>query len=406
MINKSLKSNRTLQRATNLKKSIAVVASLSISLISSAFINAQANEQNMSNDNTQPEISIYNPFDFADLYHNDQGTYLRLSGRLQLDSTWLESDQGDYNEIVWRRFRFGVKAGHGNFEATLKADINLNNPIGDMYTRLTDANISWLMSPRTELKILKQSAGFTLDGKTSSKLLLTPQRNNLSANLWFSEEYFTGITLKGALTESWSYNTGIFSGDGDAEISIQNGGSFLLLSTAKSLTSNDLWDSAEISFDYVYNDNKVGSYTTNFSQIISNSNKFNRNKWGLQTDLSWGKGDAGQNALTQGGIPQSDVFGLVLMPTYQTNEVIQWVARYTYLHSNEDNGLFLERYENRVVAGKGNQYQEYFGGVNWFLNGQKLKLQAGLKHSKMIDDANDGGAYDGWDLTLALRTFW
>ena len=53
--------------------------------------------------------SINDAWQFANLIENDQGDYLKLSGRLQLDSTWIDSDQGDFNDTLWRRFRFGFK---------------------------------------------------------------------------------------------------------------------------------------------------------------------------------------------------------------------------------------------------------------------------------------------------------
>ena len=94
------------------------------------------------------------------------------------------------------------------------------------------------------------------------------------------------------------------------------------------------------------------------------------------------------------------------MPTYQHSEKIQWVARYTYLNSSDNNGVRLGRYESSVVSDRGDKYQELYGGVNWFLNSHKLKLQAGIQYAKMDDNANDGGAYGGWGLTVAMRSYW
>ena len=37
------------------------------------------------------------------------------------------------------------------------------------------------------------------------------------------------------------------------------------------------------------------------------------------------------------------------MPTYQQSKKIQWVARYTYLSSSEDNGVRLGRYDKKVI---------------------------------------------------------
>ena len=202
---------------------LAVATSLSTSLV----VNAQANEN-----------SFKDAWDFADLYDNKQGDYLKLSGRLQMDSTWVDSDQGNFEDTLWRRFRFGFKGKYGEFKYSLEADINLNNALDDAYNRLTDANVSWSLDKDTELKLLKQSTGFTLDGKTSSKKLLTPQRNNLTNNLWFTAEYFTGVSVKSQFADDWSYKTGIFSSDGSDEISISDASYFAMFSTAKKLAKN------------------------------------------------------------------------------------------------------------------------------------------------------------------------
>jgi len=348
------------------------------------------------NTNSVAAEGINDAWQFADLVENEQGDYLKLSGRLQLDSTWLDSDQGDYNDTLWRRFRLGFKGKLGEFKVALEADINLNESLSESYNRLTDANISWALDKNTELKFLKQGVGFTLDGKTSSTKLLTPERNNLTNNLWFTSEYFTGISAKGKLADDWSYKTGVFSSDGSDEISISDASYFALFSTNKKLAKNNLWDKAEVGFDYIYNDTHEDGDTRDFSQVLSVTGKFKQGDWALDNDFSWGKGDLGQ----------SDLFGLVIMPSYKQSEKVQWVARYTYLKSSDDNGVRLGRYEKKVVGDRGDEYHEIFGGVNYYLNDHKLKLQAGVQYAKMNDQANDGGAYDGWGLTLALRSYW
>jgi phosphate-selective porin OprO/OprP len=82
------------------------------------------------------------------------------------------------------------------------------------------------------------------------------------------------------------------------------------------------------------------------------------------------------------------------------------VLRYTYLDSDGANGLRLNRYENRVVSGRGDEYNEYFAGLNLFFYGHKFKWQTGLQYTTMDDSADDGGEYDGWGLITGLRISW
>ncbi|WP_252738981.1 porin [Colwellia sp. D2M02] len=366
---------------------LSVIGALS----SVSALNAYAAPSNQSSD-----TSFNDAWKMAELYQNEQGDYFKLSGRLQLDSTWVDAEQGEFNDTEWRRFRFGFKAKKGEFKFALEGDFNLNTSLDDSYRRLTDANVAWALNKNTELKFLKQSTGFTLDGKTSSNRLLTPQRNNLSNNLWFTAEYFTGVSVKSSLSNGWKYKTGVFSSDGSDELSVKEASYFALLSTSKKLEKNALWEQGELGIDYVYNDTHEHGNTRKFSQIVSVSSKLKQQAWGLDTDISWGKGDLGQ----------SNLFGVVLMPTLQQTEKLIWVARYTYLNSKDNNGVRLGRYDRDIVSGRGDQYQEVYGGMNYLVNGHKLKFQAGVHYAKMQDSANDGGEYAGWGLTLAMRSFW
>ena len=94
------------------------------------------------------------------------------------------------------------------------------------------------------------------------------------------------------------------------------------------------------------------------------------------------------------------------MPFYNVSELVQLVARYTYLDSEDANGLRLGRYESSVVEGRGNRYDEIYLGLNLFFYGHKFKWQTGLQYTTMDDDAGDGGEYQGWGLSTGLRLSW
>lgn len=79
--------------------------------------------------------NLEDAWDFADLYDNEQGNCLESSSRLQLESTWVDSDQGNFEETLWRRLYFSFKDRYGEFKCSLEADLNVNNT-------LDNANIS------------------------------------------------------------------------------------------------------------------------------------------------------------------------------------------------------------------------------------------------------------------------
>ena len=305
------------------------------------------------------------------LYQSDQGLLrsLVLSGRLQADASYVDADEGDFDDIKWRRFRFGFKSEFaGDWMAQLEGDFDLNQSSSDWYSRLTDAYVGWQPDAARDLRILKHSAGFTLDGATSSKKLLTLQRNNLTNNLWFTAEYFTGVSMQGELENDWQYRVGIFSSDGNEELSKFDAGYFTLTSVGYDWAKSLAMDEASIRLDYVYNERDKNANTRDLSNVITLATKWRQGDWGLWTDLGAGRGYFGQ----------SDLAGLVVMPFYNVSELVQFVARYTYLDSEDANGLRLGRYESSVVEGRGDRYDEIYLGLNLFFYGHKFKWQTGL----------------------------
>ena len=130
------------------------------------------------------ESSFDRVWSHATLYENRDSGFVQkfaLSGRLQAEAAWFDAGEGDFDDATWRRFRFGFLSQFvHDWRLNVEADLDLNESRRDWYRGLTDAYVAWRPDESTEVKILKQSAGFTLDGATSSKKLLTLQRNNLT----------------------------------------------------------------------------------------------------------------------------------------------------------------------------------------------------------------------------------
>lgn len=349
---------------------------------------------------TAAESRLDNIWQHRTLYNNPDNEILQslnLSGRAQIDSAWYDADQGDYDDTRWRRFRFGFTADVlASGVLRLESEFDLNNKPNSSYRRLTDAHFEWRFENNWKITALKQSAGFTLDGATSSKRLLTPERNALTHNLWFVAEYFTGLDLKGDCGAGWSCRGGLYSSDGSDELSEFNASYFSLLSVKREM--GDQWgqDKLSLRLDYVHNDEDDEASTRHFNDVLSLVTHWQNGPWGLSADISGGLGWKNQ----------SDILGLVAMPWWMQSPDLQWVARYTFMYSDDDNGLRLNRYERDIVKGRGDQYHELFLGLNWYFYGHKLKWQNGFHYTDMQDDANDGGEYQGWGLISGLRAYW
>lgn len=321
---------------------------------------------------------------------------IAFTGRFQGEAYWFDSDQGDRDDTTWRRLRAGFK--NTVFETWtfhFEGDFNLNNDAS--YNRLTDAYFSRKLNDGATVKIGKQSAGFTLGGATSSKSLITLQRNNLSNNLWFTAEYFTGLSVSGPADDGYYYNVGVFSNDPNGELSHFDASFFGLASFGKDFADEVGIDKADIRLDLVYNDEDPNANTRNFGKVAALVTEWEDGDWGLWTDLSLGDGYGSQG----------DVWGLVLMPFYNISEQLQFVFRYTHIDGSGTNSVRLGRYESRVVSGRGDLYDEYYLGFNYYLYGHKLKWQTGIQKARMKDGANDGGRYtDGLGVTSGFRISW
>ena len=237
---------------------------------------------------------------------------LAFTGRLQGDAVSFHSEDSNYDDFDWRRFRMGFKAQiFNNFIIHGEMDADMNDVDEDdwdeFYGRLTDAYVGWNPSKAVKVKIGKQSAGFTLDGATSSKKLLVPERSIVAENLWFTTEYFTGAAVYGNVGD-WSYKAGVFSSSGEAEFGHFESGYFALLSAGHKIGKK-----GSLRLDYVYNDPdyssdyKVG--TKKLEHVASLVYKqMLTEKLGLWSDIAGGTGIAGTG--------QSDLLGIDIMPFY------------------------------------------------------------------------------------------
>ncbi len=337
---------------------------------------------------------------FAEWYNNEDNRTLQnilASGRFQYEYSTLDADQDSNSEWNVRRLRLGAKSQLFR-SITLHGEVEFNpqerNPL---YLRFTDLYVMWSRSGRLELTFGKHGVPFTMDGATSSKELLTIDRSNLSNNMWFPQEYIPGVSTAGQLS-SWIYHFGVFSGgEATREYGRFNGSAFTLAVIGYDFATALGVNQALLAGNYVYqNPDPRNTFTRQLHHMFSTNFKFEDRKWGARADFSIGSGYLGQ----------SDLWGVMAMPFYNVTDKFQIIGRYTYLRSDDPNGVRLTRYENQAVSGRGDRYNELYLGANYFFYGHKLKLQSGLQFADMNDRAEDGGAYSGVSWTSGLRVSW
>lgn len=350
---------------------------------------------------------IWDTLTFID--NNDAKVIQKLAvvGRLQGDAVSFHSEDSNYDDFDWRRFRLGFKATVFNdFVIHAEMDGDMNDVDEDhwdkFYGRLTDAYVGWSPSKAAKVKVGKQSAGFTLDGATSSKKLLVPERSIVAENIWFSTEYFTGAGVSGNVGE-WAYNVGGFSASKENEFGHFESGYFVLLSAGHKIGKKGL-----LRLDYVYNDPdytsdyKVGSKNLEhvvalvYKQMISE-------KLGLWADIAGSKGITD----TAAGVDQGDLLGVDIMPFYNFTDSLQLVLQYAGVTSLDHNPeVKMSRYANKNTGKKVETAHNLLLGFNWYLYGHKLKWQNAVEYNYGGNLAGTGEDYNGYGVTSALRISW
>lgn len=337
---------------------------------------------------------------FAEWYKNDQNPVIQsllFTGRFQYEYAHVDSDQGNHSEFNIRRLRIGAKSKLFR-TLTLHGEVELNPEEADpFYVRITDLYLQWSRSEELALTVGKQAVPFTMDGSTSSKELLTIDRSNLANNMWFPQEYVPGVAASGEFS-GWQYHAGVFSaGEANREFGEFSGSVFTLFSIGRDFADSLGAKEALLRGNYVYQNPDPGNtFTRQLHHMISANFKFEDDRWGARADLSFGEGYLGQ----------SDLWGMMVMPFFNITPKLQIVARETFLSSSDPNGVRLATYENRVVPGRGDRYQEIYLGANYYFYGHKLKLQSGAQWADMDDIPLDGGSYSGFAWTTGLRVSW
>jgi phosphate-selective porin OprO/OprP len=188
--------------------------------------------QSTSQPAEKKEPSIYDKiWRFADWYDNKENPVVQrvlFSGRFHYEFADVNADQGDHSEWNVRRLRFGPRLTLFR-HYTVHVEVEVNPQEHDpFYDRITDAYVAWSVTPKAVVTVGKQSVPFTGEGATSSRELITIDRSPLANNIWFTEEYLTGLSVSGR-SAPWTYRGGIYSaGAENGEFGEFNGGVFTL----------------------------------------------------------------------------------------------------------------------------------------------------------------------------------
>ena len=319
-----------------------------------------------------------------------------FGGRFHYDYAAINADEGNHHEWNIRRMRLGPKLTLFR-KFTFISEVEFNLKHDPFYSRFTDFYVQWNQSDRFALIFGKQRVAFTMDGSISSRELITIDRSNLTNNIWFTEEYLSGVGVSGKVAP-WVYRAGVYSaGAKTREFGKFSGDLFTLGVVGYDFGKKLNVKEALLAGNYGYqHPDPNNTFTRQLEHVASINFRFETDGWGVRTDLSAATGYLGQ----------SDLWGVMANPFMNFTDNLQFVGRYTFLESERPNGLRLALYESVVAPGRGDRYNELYGGANYYFYGHKLKLQSGVQWADMNDRANDGGAYSGVAWTTGLRVGW
>lgn len=377
----------------------------------------------------------------AILYKNDDNPViqlLQLTGRLQLQSIYGDSDGNSFNtsdykdagndENVWgndievRRARLGFKSKfyqHWKLDASFNIDVDGQDGAGGdttFYKSFQEGGLTYAPSDQLNVSIGKKQVRFSRDQEISSTEIVTFERSLMSNTLTPGE--LTGVWSFGKdIAGGWQYEAGVFSNARVPEFSDTGDGGMLLIGkVGYDLAEQAQLDSCVATFTYMHNTEpgyKEGKIDPNFSfgtspaftDSIALTNDLTSGRFGMITELMYGfgfNGLADQGQTTDVSLDQPDLFGITLTPSYFIADGIQAVYRFQLISSSAPDGIRgTSRYE-RLAGGDeyGNTYTAHYVGLNYYIYSHKLKLMAGVEYAHM-----GGGSYDGYTLLSGLRMY-
>ncbi|MFM2197148.1 MAG: hypothetical protein RLZZ505_580 [Verrucomicrobiota bacterium] len=355
---------------------------------------------------------------YTTLYKDDLNPILqefKLRGRYQGQYWDVDADQGSQSDWEDRRSRFGFDAKLFDKEVEVRADFQSNNGFNDFYDGLVDANVRW--KPKTWLTFtagkMKPLVG-QYDWLESTNTQPTFERSQIFNQLRVNRA--TGLTVEG-VSDAFSWRGGVYTNStpastanlrgistgsfGDGEFGDFNGGYSVSLGGGYDFKHILDLEKADFRLDWLHSERDVDDLVLNrYDDILSSTFWLKEGDLGLVFEGFYATGGDGTN---------TDVFGFFIQPTYDIiPKKLQLVSRYSFANSDGGLGVYGQsRYERTVSTtaatnrGRGDSYHAFYGGVQYFIYGEKLKLMAGAEYSKL--DNNAAESYDGMTLLSGLR---
>jgi len=350
-------------------------------------------------DAVKAESSVFDDiWSLATLYKNKDNPYIqevKLRGRYQGQYHWLDSDQGSHDAWEDRRSRIGFDIKFLQ-DFAFRADVQGSDGFDPVYNGIVDFYVKWSPSDEFNVTVGKQKPQIGYyDWLQSTNSQPTFERSQIFNQLRVDRTL--GVVIDGKVAGNWLYRTGIYSNESDLEFGNLNAGIGYSVGFGYDFKEALSLEKAEWHFDYLHSDIESGSTVLNrYENLFSTTLWLKDGRWSFVGEFFAGTGLS------------ADAAGFFLQPTYDLiPKKLQVVGRYSFASGDGPDSVTAQsRYERAAPdltgGGRGESYNAFYVGAQYFIYGDKLKLLAGAEYAD-VDGGGNGGDYNGWTYLTGVR---
>ncbi len=310
-------------------------------------------------------------------------------------------DDCSWGNVEVRCMRFGMKRRlfHKLFFLSLtdlEPDLSPR-----VYRRLVENYATWMHSDALHISAGKRELKFDREQEYSSLEFPAFERTAVGNMLYGGE--LTGTWICGEkIAGGWLYYLGAFSNERRDEWPRFEGGAMILAKAGFDYSERIDIDFGSIKFQWLHNTEPGHSSSPNdpasplYSDSFSLSNEIRQGRLGFTAELLWGDGVDGR----------PNVGALSTMTSWSFTEKLQFINVMEFAASNDDNGVILPKRYEAFSPGAGDKRGDHwfanYAGLNYHIDGHRLKLMSGLKYS-YLDGGPGGGDFNGWTWLAGLR---
>ena len=384
-------------------------------------------------------------FDFCSWLSNKPGTIYKDStnpwisevnifGRFHMNFAHIDGegfDGHDFSEdyAEYRRARLGAKIGflkYFTFKGALDLVEDNRRTTGEGlewgYSQWDEAVFSFNMKEAFSIPLDKLNLNYGrikwhggLEARTSSNELLTVERSALSNKLYQSARP-TAITVD-ATRGPLFVAAGICSTDAGSPTGRDNVEGFGAWNDGQQYFTEVVYtatDDLRLGWEFLYNNADVTSgedSLLDYQWATTLSAEYAIGGGGVNIEGFYG--DNGDEEIGQTDPRrQGNFYGIVVTPYYWIVPTkLQAVVQYMYAGAEEEQGIRTNsRYfrantnGGAVNSGRGEELHTLYGGLNWLICGDNLKLQAGIEYTNLSANSGDGDA-DALTYLIGFRSF-